>query len=105
MERDVVEGDGSAAPDQRFGLGMILQFVRQQQRRNRFRHPRYMLGDVDQRYRKIAGRAQDRKPQRTDQHDVAGGCRARCQSVITQANSAIVSTTVTTAWVSRSFSR
>ena len=35
-----------------------------------------MLGHVDQRHRKVARRAQDRKPERTDQHDVAGGRRA-----------------------------
>ena len=76
MERDVVEGDGGAAADQRLGLGVVLQLVRQQQGRDRFGQPGDVLGDIDQRHRKVARRAQDRKPERTDQHDVAGGCRA-----------------------------
>ena len=76
VERDVVEGDGGAAADQRLGLGMILQFVRQQQGCNRFGQAGDVLGHVDQRHRKVARRAQDRKPERADQHDVAGGRRA-----------------------------
>ena len=64
-----------AAPllHQRLGLRMIAQFVRQQQRRDRFRQPRDMLGDVDQRHREIARGAQNGKAERADQHDVAGG--------------------------------
>ena len=42
-------------------------------RRQRFRQARHVLGHVDQRDRQIARRMQDRKPERADQHDVAGG--------------------------------
>ena len=73
LERDVVEGDRRAGPDQRLGFGVIAQFMRLQQRRDRFRHPRDMLGDVDQRDGEIARRIQDGKAERADQHDVAGG--------------------------------
>ena len=72
-ERDVVEGDRGTALDQRLGLGMIAQLVRQQQRRDRFGQPRDMLGDIDQRHREIARGIQDREAERADQHDVAGG--------------------------------
>ena len=76
-ERDIVEGDRRAALDQRLGLGMVAQFVRQQQRGDRFGQPGDMLGDVDQRHREIARGAQNGKPERADQHDVAGGGRRR----------------------------
>ena len=56
VERNVVEGDGGAALDQRLGLGMVAQFMRLQQRCDRFRQPGDMLGDVDQRDREIARR-------------------------------------------------
>jgi hypothetical protein len=76
VEANIVERDGGAAADQRLGFGMILQLMRQQQCRNRLGEARDVLGDIDQRHRKVARRAQDRKPERADQHDVAGGCRA-----------------------------
>ena len=75
-ERDVVEGDRRAALDQRFGFRMVAQFVRKQQRGNRFGQPGDMLGDIDQRHREIARGTQNGKSQRADQHDVAGGGRA-----------------------------
>ena len=64
-----------AAPlsDQRFGLGVVAQFVRQQQRSDGFGQAGDMLGDVDQRHREIARRSEDGKAERADQHDVAGG--------------------------------
>ena len=43
-----------------------------QQGRDRLREPGDMLGDVDQRYRKVAGRVQDGKAKRADQDHVAG---------------------------------
>ncbi len=72
-EGNIVEGNRRAALDQRLGFGMIAQFVRQQQRGDRFGQPRDMLGDVDQRHREIARGAQNRESQRADQHDIAGG--------------------------------
>ncbi len=72
-KRDVVEGNRRAALDQRLGLRVVAQFVRKQQGGDRFGQPGDMLGDIDQRHREIARRAQDGKSQRTDQHDVAGG--------------------------------
>ena len=51
---------------------MVAQFVRQQQGGDSFGQPCDMLGNIDQRHREIARGAQNRKPQRTDQHDVAG---------------------------------
>ena len=72
-ERDIVEGDRRAALDQRLGLGVIAQLMRLQQRRDRFRQPGDMLGDVDQRHREIARGIQDREAERADQHHVAGG--------------------------------
>ena len=50
--------------------------MRQQQRRDRLRQARDMLGDVDQRHREIARGTQDREAERADQHHVAGGGRA-----------------------------
>ena len=55
---------------------MIAQVMRDQQRRQRLRQPRQVLGDVDQRHGQVARRVQDREPERADQHDVAGGGRA-----------------------------
>ena len=55
---------------------MVAQFVRKQQRGDRFGQPGDMLGDIDQRHREIARGVQNRKPERADQHDVAGGRRA-----------------------------
>src|SRR5205823_7991667 len=46
-ERDVVERDRGSVLDQRLGLGVILQLMRQQQRGNRFRQTGDMLGDID----------------------------------------------------------
>ena len=64
-----------AAPffTQRLGLRVIAQLVRDQQRRDRFRQARDMLGDIDERDREIARRVQDRQAERADQHDIAGG--------------------------------
>ena len=72
-ERNIVEGNGRAALDQRLGFRMVAQLVWQQQGGNRFGQTRDMLGDVDQRHRKIARRTQDRKPQGTNQYHVTGG--------------------------------
>ena len=52
---------------------MVAQFVRQQQGGNRFGQAGDMLGHIDQRHREVARGVQYRKPQRADQHDVAGG--------------------------------
>ena len=52
---------------------MVAQLVRHQQRRQRLRQPRHVLGDVDQRHREIARRVQHRQPERAGEHDVAGG--------------------------------
>ena len=52
---------------------MIAQFMRNEECRERLREPRDMLGDIDQRHRKIARRMQHRKAERADQHHVAGG--------------------------------
>ena len=52
---------------------MVAQFVRLQQRRDRLRKPGDVLGDVDQRDREVAGRVKNGKPERADQHHVAGG--------------------------------
>ena len=71
-EINVLELDAGAAADERRRLGMVAQFVRHQQRRQRLRQARDMLGDVDQRHREIARRVQHRDSQRADQHDVAG---------------------------------
>ena len=60
-EVDVLELDAGAAPDQRLGLGMVAQFVRHQERRQRLRQARDMLGDVDQRHGEVARRVQHRK--------------------------------------------
>ena len=46
--------------------------MRLQQRRDRLREPGRVLGDVDQRDRKVARRVQDGKAERADQHHVAG---------------------------------
>ena len=58
-ERDGLKRDCSAAPDQRLGFGVIAQFVRKQEYGNCLGETGGMLGDVDQRYRQIARRAQD----------------------------------------------
>ena len=55
---------------------MVAQFVRKQQGGDRFGQPGDMLGDIDQRHSEIARGAQNGKSERTDQHDVAGGCLA-----------------------------
>ena len=72
-EMDVLELDAGAALDQRLRLGMVAQFVRYQQRRHRFGKARYVLRDVDQRYREIARGVQYRQSQRACEHHVAGG--------------------------------
>ena len=79
--------------------------MRQQQGRERLGQPRHMLGDVDQRDGEIARGVQDRKPSVQTSTTSPVVAAPRCQSVIAQASSAIVSTTVTPAWSSRSFSR
>jgi len=72
VKRNVVEGDGRAAFYQRLGFRMVAQFVRKQQGRYGFRQSGEMLGYIDQRDGEVARRAQDRKSQGTDQHDVTG---------------------------------
>src|ERR1700740_1403387 len=44
---DVVEGNGRATLDQRFGLWMIEEFMRQQQSGDRLRQPRDVLSRID----------------------------------------------------------
>ena len=73
LKRDVVEDDGRTTLDQRLGLRVVAQLVRQQQRGNGLGQSRDMLGDIDQRHRKIPRRAENGKPERADQHDIAGG--------------------------------
>ena len=71
-EIDMLELDAGAAADERLRLGMVAQFVRHQQRRHRLGKARDVLGDVDQRHREIARRAQHRNRKRAGEHDVAG---------------------------------
>ena len=59
-EIDVLEFDAGAATDQRLGGRMVAQLVRYQERGERFGQSRDVLGDVDQRHREVARRAQHR---------------------------------------------
>ncbi len=71
-EIDVLEFHAGAAADQRLRLGMVAQIVRHQKRRDGLGKPRDVLGDVDQRHREVARRAQHRERERAGEHDVAG---------------------------------
>ncbi len=75
-EMDMLELDAGAAPHQRRRFGMVAQFVRHQQRRQRFREPGDVLGDVDQRHGEVAGRLQHGNAERAGEHHVARGGRA-----------------------------
>ena len=57
-EVDALEPDAGAAPYQRFGLGMIAQLVRDQQRSQCLREAGNVLRYVDQRHREIPGGVQ-----------------------------------------------
>ena len=71
-EIDMLELDAGAAANERRRLGVIAQLMRHQQRRQRFRQARDMLGDVDQRHGEVARRVQHRYAERAGEHDVAG---------------------------------
>ena len=84
---------------------MIAQVVRLQQRRDRLRQPRDVLGDVDQCDREVARGMQDGKAERADQHHVARGGGAALPQRDGPASSAMVNMTVNPACRMRSFSR
>ena len=84
---------------------MVAQFVRDQQRRQRFGKARQVLRHVDQRDREIARRVQHRQAERAGEHHVAGRDLALLPEGIAQASRPMVSTTVTSAWMMRSRSR
>ena len=60
---------------QRHGFGVVVQFVRHQQRDQCFRQAGHVLGHVDKRHREIPRRMQNGNAKCADQHDLAC-CRA-----------------------------
>ena len=74
LKSNIFEAMG-ARLDQSLSLGVILQFMRQQQGRDGLGQPGDMLGDVDQRDREIARCTENGNSKRAHQDDIAGGCR------------------------------
>src|SRR6185437_7107175 len=68
-ERDVVECDRGTPADERPGLRMVAELMWLQERCDRFRHPRHVLCDIDERHRQISRGIQNGKAERADQHD------------------------------------
>ena len=68
---DLFDLHARAMARQRHGFGVVVQFVRHQQRDQRFRQAGHVLGHVDQRDGEIARRMQHGHAERADQHDLA----------------------------------
>ena len=79
--------------------------MRKQQGGNRFGQPGNMLGDIDQRHRKIARRIQNGKSERADQYDIAGGGTAALPKHDGPGQQRDRQRDGHAAWVSRNFSR
>jgi len=76
FEKDILEVHAGASLRQGGGRRVVAQLVRDEQRGQRLRQPRHVLGHIDQRDREIAGGVQHRKPEGADQHHVARACGA-----------------------------